>query len=236
MDPIIIAELRNRLLGELKWQLPSQSVPVERSPVPLSTGLHLMHGGKASGKTLTALALALQLKEAGVSVKYEYVMEPRADAAQLIEMQTADRYQSILDGWLGDCRGGVLIMDSLTYLLQKLPDVETQLEVLGTQTYEKGLTPGVIFGVLLLDSRARAAGTCLIGTLNTELVPAVERLEGACEGEMKITAPGVFMQRDRITRVAKELTPGTLALEQAKGLLGYNQTSGPTGLSGADIE
>jgi hypothetical protein len=180
-----------------------------------------MTGPKASGKTLTALAIALELLKEGTPCTFRYVMEPRAD----IVSDFFDKGGAAWEDYLTDaCRsvkgekGGVVIIDSITYLIARLPKLVALKEELSTATYQGGLSPRDIMGVLLHDNIARKEGVALIATLNSELFPTVDKLEGACEGQIILTSPGIFVHRDRTNRTT---VTESVSVDAAANLLGY---------------
>lgn len=180
-----------------QWMEAVDSVVVPGA-LGLTTGLHLMIGPKASGKTLTAYAMAISLKRARVKVTYAYVMEPRAlFSSHLI---SGDNWNAFYQAMLDATKGGVIIIDSLTYLLNRLTIIKVLEKDIGKVTYKEGLTPRDILSVLMHDEMAREAGVCVIATLNSELFPVVDKLEGACEGQLQLLSPGTFKMRSRKTR------------------------------------
>jgi hypothetical protein len=159
-----------------------------------------MAGTKGSGKTVTSVGIGLWLKEAKVETMYEYVMEPRA--AMTTSLIKPGNWEKHLKAQLDKVKGGLLVVDSLTYLVTRL-DAITELEkqnLLSNVTYSGGLSPRDILGVLLHDALAREYRVAMIATLNSELFPVVDKLAGASEGEFKLSAPGSFMHQDRTTR------------------------------------
>jgi len=194
------------------------------SPFPMPPGLILMHGPKASGKTVTSLALAHQLKADGVPVSYNYMMEPRAQGSAAAFLKTTEDWEAWLKNALQACSGGVLIIDSLTYLLHHLSVLRTLEESISRVTYAGGLTPKDNISVLLYDEMARVANTCLVATINSELLPVVEKLEGACEGQIELHSPGTFSVRTRFTRRPDQVALSEWAMIQAQADLGYPLT------------
>jgi hypothetical protein len=181
------------------WKLPSRPGGL-KGPLPLAYGMHLMAGTKGSGKTVTSVGLGLWLKDEQVNVLYEYVMEPRA--SMTTALIKPGNWEKHLRAQLDKVKGGVLFVDSLTYLVSRL-DAITELEksnLLSNVTYSGGLSPRDILGILLHDALAREYEVALVATLNSELFPVVDKLAGASEGEFKLSAPGSFMHQDRTRR------------------------------------
>lgn len=165
---------------------------------PLAFGLHLMPGVKASGKTVTSLALAAWIKAQGIPAHYEYVMEPRS--VHNADIMAPGQWTAYLSNLLSAKERGVVIIDSLTYLVTRLNESTFIDKSLPQVTYSGGLSPRDILGILFHDAMARQAKVALVATLNAELFPVVEKMGGACEGEFILAGPGVFKHRDRTTR------------------------------------
>lgn len=200
-----------------RWALPEKKVPVVSS-FGLTYGLHIMVAPKAAGKTLTALAIAVKAKAEGVRTVFAYIMEPRAhDVTSLLEMGA---WQAYLQACLNNASEGLLILDSLTYVLHRLDIIRELEESIGRVTYAGGLTPRDILSILVLDDMARKNKVAVIGTLNSELFPVAEKLEGACEGAIKLLAPGSFLLRTRRTRESVSLS---VDVSEAAKMLGYSK-------------
>lgn len=212
------------------WAMPVKPpyLRTKRAP-PLSAGFHLMLGARATGKTLTALALALQYKEEGIPTLYHYVMEPRASRVDLAvsgwDEHLREGFKVFTRPGDGSVASGVMIEDSMTYTisaLQKLKDYDsTKKEV----TFKGGLSPRDILGVMLHDSMAKAAGVALIGTVNSDLFPVAGVFEGACEGELQLLHPGEYTARDRRTRQKVNFKVPAQYIREAARILGYDQAN-----------
>jgi hypothetical protein len=197
--------------------------------------MHLMAGTKGSGKTITSVGLCLWLSHLKQKVHtiYEYVMEPRAAlTTKLIETGNWEKHLKV---HLERAKGGILVIDSLTYLVSKLNAI-TALEEQGQMsnvTYAGGLSPRDILGILLHDALAREHEVAMIATLNSELFPVVDKLAGACEGEFKLSAPGSFLHQDRTTRTQVMYKVPTEYMTAAfQGL--YPKKDGPSGSPAID--
>lgn len=200
------------------WYTPAKTAKTY-GRLKLTPGLHLMIAPKAAGKTLTSLALALeyQATQPSCPTVFAYVMEPRA--ANTTKLLMPGMWEAFLRETMASCEGkGVVFIDSLTYVFHKLAAVEALSETMAKVTYSGGLTPRDNLAALILDDMAREAGVALVGTLNSELFPVAEKLEGACEGAIMLTAPGVFTIRNRATRKAEAMHVDVTA---AAARLGY---------------
>jgi hypothetical protein len=214
------------------WELP-QAAPsrLGRPDMSFSPGLHLMLAGRAVGKTLTALALAMyQAADLSAKVLYKYVAEP--GSMRDPEVIQSSFWTTVYETWLKDSEGGVLVIDSMTYLLTALETIRLMSNngSISEVTYAGGLSPRDILGVLLHDAMARRANVAVIATVNSELFPVVNTFEGACEGQLVLSAPGVFSARDRGTRLTQEFTLDKKVVDQAAAILGY-KAPGQTTLS-----
>lgn len=212
------------------WELPA-STHLVAGKHGFATGLYLMYGSRASSKTLSSLGLADELSNSGANCIWGSVMEPRAkhvlDAISVGEDESVDQlrgWQSILERWLIAAGSkGYVFADSLTYVLTRLDAFASEefTRQLGTQTYKEGLTPQIIVACLLTDAMAREHNVCLIGTLNSELFPFVDKLEGATEGRIQIMAPGRLIVRDRSTRKDRPIDVDPKSMNTALDILGY---------------
>lgn len=204
---------QSSLAGDLHLVPPPPALPV---------GLHLMGGASGSGKTVTSLGLALWYKLYDVSCSYSYVAEPRA-AEQAKYLTDSGAWSTRLAGELEARREGVLVVDSLTYLITALPSVRELESTIAAVTYSGGLRPIDIAGVLTYDALAGEAKTALIGTLNTDLFPKHAELEGACEGSIVVRGPGLIALRNREGRTWSEVSVPTPIFDEARRLLSLMQ-------------
>lgn len=216
--PIRSVESAFRAPTRETWALPSKTTFVV-GPAKLTPGLHLLAAPKATGKTVTTLALAINYRQAGVPTVFAYVMEPRAQDVRSI--LAVGEWQKYVESCLLQARNGLLVLDSLTYVLNRL-DIITELEdAIGKVTYAGGLTPRDILSVLALDDMARKGNVALIGTLNSELFPIADKLEGACEGAITLSGDGQFLSRSRKARVVESYSIPREFVEAARTELGY---------------
>jgi hypothetical protein len=196
--------------------------PEDWPELTLGFGLHLMGAGRAKGKTITGLAIAEWLEASGVTNMYAYLMEPRS----VVPISTiiggsgwSDKYASLLD----QAPNGVLVLDSLTYLIQMTAEMRQVQETLSDVIYKGGLSPKDIIGVLIHDEIARSKRVAVIATVNSELMPTMEVFEGACEGTLNLSSPGSFLHRDRKTREFKNIVVPRRFIESAAKQLGYTR-------------
>lgn len=220
---------------------------VYKDQVPFAPGLHLFYGPGGSAKTTNALALQHALSLAGFSCVYRCVNEPRglllrppltAEEEAALKggssngVTGAQVFPGTYDQFLADLFarakrvGGkgvpVAIADSLTYTLKALSVTAAQVEKGKMPTYEKGLDSGTILGVLHHSQLAANEGVALIGTVNSELLPTVSVLKGACEGIFVTSAPGIVTNQSRANlRLWSELNVTQADLDWA-----YQQLSG----------
>lgn len=218
----------NEIKPPEKWVMPAKPKSTGK-PVPLAHGLHLMPGAKASGKTITSVSLGLWMQASEVPVHYEYVMEPRSP--QSTDLLKTGEWQKHLVKLLKTVKNGVLFIDSLTYLVPRL-DIITEMDKLNqlsNVTYSGGLSPRDILGILLHDSLARTHEVALVATLNSELFPVIDKLQGACEGEFQLSSPGSFRHRDRTTRIFTSFQVPEVYFRSAVTAL-YPESAGETGV------
>lgn len=217
-----LAGLYQRLPRPDRWAFPVQPSLLKNTDgsIVLAPGLYLLFGPKASGKTVTSLAFAIWAKETGLVTTFCYMMEPRArlGADLMKETNWDDAYRELLKR----NQGGVLVLDSLTYLIAKLSAVREVEQDLSRVTYAGGLAPRDVLGVLTHDHMARAANVAVVATVNSELFPVIDKLEGAAEGQMILRSPGVYSFRSRVSRALINVTVPVLHFRQARVALGYD--------------
>jgi hypothetical protein len=161
-----------------------------------------MSGVRKASKTVTSLALANMYDEEGVTTIYHGVMEPRTPGRE--ELCEPDAWQRIFNDLLTRAGGGVLVVDSLTYLVAQLQKVQDMAEHRGSGTYKGGLNPIDILGVQIHDALALKYDVAVIATINSELYPVIDVMEGACEGKFDLTGYQIMKHRERSSRKDKE--------------------------------
>jgi len=208
---------RLELLAEfgLASSVPKSSSP--RSVLNLNDGLYLMHGGKASGKTVNALALYIDLVRAKSQMKarYVYAFEPRAKQVEPEPFGALKAYDKDMKEFIATCSGGVLVFDSLTYVLKGLNETPKEQGA----TYPGGLQERDFRAIRDHDRLAALHNVALIGIVNSDLLPISEDLEGACEGMIRVMGVGSMSIRDRITRRDIPLELSKLSLANALTIL-----------------
>jgi hypothetical protein len=203
--------------------LPSRTQQVSSTPA-LFAGFYVMHGARAVGKTVTAIAMHYWLLAQQFRSVYRYVLEPRSILN--LQLLRPGEWDIFLDAQLKVASGGALFLDSMTYVVSKIKEAEAFEAGSKGATYPGGLRPVDVVGALAHDSRARQQGVALIGTLNSELFPVVKDLEGAVEGEIRVMGPGSVLIRDRSTRRENTVDVPSQYLEAAKRSLGYSKLEG----------
>lgn len=201
-----------------RFRTPIKTKYVTDKPA-LTTGLHLMLGPRAAGKTIVSLSLAAELKD-DVPVAYNYLLEPRANGTrELLSPETWTKWYTKSCEALS---GGVLIIDSMTYVIAMLTQLYRLSEFLSDVTYTGGLSPRDIQGALIHDEIARDHGVAVIGTVNSELFPVVDKFEGAVEGVIRINSVTQITYRNRGTRIDTPYSISPEAHSAAKSALGYD--------------
>lgn len=211
----------------------------ESLPPSLPCGLHLLTGPKASGKTVTALALAKWYEACGVSSFYDYVAEPRSPgAAELVS--DSGKWEAHLKGTMLAARkndpydqgkaAAFLVEDSLTYVLTRHPKVELVQAKAPDVIFPGGLRPIDALAALILDDIAAQAGVVLVGTLNSELYPHADKLEGAVEGKITLAGRGMFSYQNRDDRQPKPVVVPDRYVRLAVKALGYPEFTSSSSL------
>lgn len=197
---------------------------VRAGEVPLAAGFYLFSGPTGSGKSTLSLALALLIgKTMNRQASYTYFLEPRARTKEyegLLGVNATEEFEKYLDNYVAQERRSV-VFDSVTYLIPAIGK-----KTMGDRedvTMKAGLRTSDILGVLTLDNLARSRNLTVIGTINSELFPRTEDLEGACEGSIQINSLGTtaLTVRDRLKRVRQTLPLPSEAVTAARALLGY---------------
>lgn len=189
------------------FKLPKRAVRVPNSPeeIPATCGLHLLMAPAASGKTITALGLAVWLADF-VPVTYVYAYEPLAEIG--ISDLTADAHTKLMEQKL-DAQSKTpkfVVFDSLSMALRMLTEVKPVADTLGDQAYTGGLKAADLVGAAAHSLRAASANTALYATINSEMLPIVKALGGAVMGVYHIPAPGLITGTDRDDREIKPIS------------------------------
>lgn len=179
---------------------PQQFSPSE----PFSPGLHLLSGKRSSGKTVNSIALGYSLRRRGHVAIYKPFMEPRGlmltdpkteeeihggstapgdDYAITVSYSTWLNAQLLLAQAIAlPDQVPVYILDGLTYTIRSLPETRDMIEKEPGPTFSGGLDMASIYGCMHHNARATLARVALVATVNSELMPTVEKLVGAVEG------------------------------------------------------
>lgn len=201
---------------------------------PLAPGLHVLHGAGGSGKTVNALAMAHYYRRKGYGVVFRAFDEPRGqmlgvapskDAVQVGSVNAVigtelPVYPGDYDDFINRVFGlaqsrtaqtqnkksvPIAVIDSGTYKLKSLKMTQDILLTTDMPTYPGGLDAGVILGVLHHSQLAASQGVALIMTVNSDLMPTVKEMKGACEGVMSSDGVGYVTNSSRQTgRIWKE--------------------------------
>jgi len=205
-----------------KFTLPKPPVFIPRTPpeLPLATGLYLTFAPAAGGKTLTALGLACWLEAYGTSVSYEYAYEPGAQTG--IDKLGPVAHQELLSRHKKE-KPHVLVFDSLSLALRMLPEVEALAKLLGDQAYTGGLKPADLAGAGKHNAFGELNNVCIIGTVNSDMLPIVRALSGAIMGIFTIGAPGTLSGADRTDRTQKPIVVPDEFMNIATQAVGYGE-------------
>lgn len=195
----------------------------------LSPGLYLMASGTGKGKTVSAMALAVQIFHENDLKDQVYwtVLEPRTPTVNLQLSKKLQDPGTAREGMNDIMKGRrIAIVDSLTHVVAGLG--VGQLGKTSDSTFKGGIQRSWILGVLALEMEAREKRCCLIATVNSDLLPGSEAMEGACEGAITIPRIGALMIRDRSDRSRRELALDPRAVRSASKLLGYDSSNPST--------
>lgn len=161
-------------------------------------GLYILYAKTGEGKTLSTYTLAKKAQG-----RYWGLNEPGSDIIEdpvKIELIIKEK----LSNW-GSGKQHLLCVDSLNVWLS------VASAAYRVPAFEKGQHAGHNIALLRLDALARAAKSVIVGTINTDLVP-LKDLKGACEGALRISAPGTLMQKS--DREIREWTAAPIATSE----------------------
>lgn len=129
-------------------------------------------------KTAPAAGEKVEKQEEGLIKRYSYTMWLRKKLAAVRAAVSPDNQRLLQNPG----QPPILVMDSVTYLLQQLTITQDYLSEHHVSTYKGGLSGADTIGALHHSAMAAAHGVALIATLNSDLVPIAKELKGACEG------------------------------------------------------
>lgn len=201
---------------DLQLPMPAHLCPLARD-VNIPAGLHMLGSKTAGGKSTLIRAMHLWALHNKKKSYYGYFGEPRAP--NVAELFIQGGWSQVFTRMLEIASGGLLFVDSLTYMLGRLDEMRG-LDV-DRVTYKEGLTLRDIVGVLLHDGKAHAHSVALIAAVNMDLVPRTGALEGACEGSMVVDSFTSLQRRDRETRTWQTLRVPERFVRAARKDLGY---------------
>lgn len=209
-----------------KFALPREHTFVPNTPpdLPLVAGLYLVFAPASGGKTLTALGLATWLRAHGTDVSYQYAYEPGSSVGP--SELTAPKHEALLATHFSLDKSGkrqpsVLIFDSLSMALRMLTGVAGLSDTLGDQAYPGGLKPADLAGASLHNDYGAQHKMCIIGTVNSEMLPIVRALSGAVMGIYSIGTPGTLSGMDRTDRVSRPIIIPQEYMDIASRAIGY---------------
>lgn len=207
----------------------------------LATGLYLLTGPAAAGKSVVALAIAFSaVKSSDLSVGKIYFFEvgsPVYPEVQEVPMFT-DPSKFLYPGKGGDLevyldvflrkrnsgsKPALLVLDSIgepmrAYMSDKRTNMPAASE--GMQAADRMF-------VERLNAFAERYALIILGVVNSEQVPFVERLYGATQGIINVETATAFNKRDRVTgRDKRSFTVPNIALRNALAAMRY--TAKPT--------
>lgn len=191
------------------------SLPVKPAEVkPLRAGLYMLVAPTKGGKTLFSLAFAKEF-----SFDFLYVNEPRSETNSAF----VDFYNTI----------GLLDRDSILKGISSRVDSSTKplglvIDSIGDlfmdTTKSQGLGKGLTFDQQIFFKRLQkvcfAHKTCLVGTVNSRLIPAADAFEGTSEGFMTLINKKI-LYTDRDLRTSCTLELSYQSLNWACEKLGY---------------
>ena len=140
-----------------------------------------------------------------------------------VHTQSAAKYLKFLQDKVEAAKAqGFLVVDSLTQIIGMIGS-HTSGNVAST-TFKEGLRSIDILGVTILNKVCEHHNVTMVGLLNSKLFPRVEDLEGACEGSIVISVPGMLKIRDRSSREHAETEIPQASLDWAVKNLGYGKS------------
>lgn len=247
-DVIVMTELTRGALGQISTQ---PDKPVERiftgesHDVTLAAGLYLVVGGRTSGKSIFTRAMAARASATGWSdVGVLYVFEPGAtDYPRKINKPTASYFEEperFIDmashgdlfeylrradngSWIDKRKFadlGLLVIDSLGDPMRTFAQGERGRT--GEGAAKEGFQPSDRVFVEKLNHMGEVLHLCILGTVNSDLVPFAHVLEGSCQGMLTVNGRDNATKRDRVTgRNIQEVTVSARDVSLAAQSLHY---------------
>lgn len=203
----------------IKFQL---SYPVPAAPtleytvggrsIAFYPGLYMCAAATGSGKTANMIALQKQLELAKQSSTYTYLNEARSELGFIPEGEIT-RMLSDLDTWPSKLQ----IADSLTVYF-----IEIAAKGSKAAAFKGGLIPEYIKTLYEINARVSKGGKTLIATVNSDLFPLEDALEGMIEGRIDFSAVWSMVKRDRTLRTWEEIPLSDDAIAAAKSQLKWD--------------
>lgn len=154
----------------------------------LLAGFYLLPAGTAGGKSINSYALASWAGSVCTS-HYVQINEPGAQEVDMGKLrELMKRAAGRTEG--GPVRAVVLVIDSLGSILEKA-------SAMSSPTMKGGLTMSAVEALRSIQTYASHLGLCFIGTINSDVFPVQEFLEGVTQGKIIIEGYGELSKRDR---------------------------------------
>lgn len=189
-----------------------KSLPIKPKRIKdFPCGLFIMSAPTKGGKSLYSLAISEEY-----SFDFLYVNEPRS--------KPSEAFGKFVDN------DGLLTRDSFLAGIDSISNKGMVIDSIGdlfhSDKKDQGLGKGLTFEQQLylkkVQRRCLKQDIVLIGTVNSNLVPAIEAFEGTTEGFIVI-ASGKVLSTDRDSRMQREIVLSHLALDAASIQLGYGE-------------
>jgi len=221
-------------------------------PVTFGCGLYLVTAPSAGGKSVVARGIAYEaahaeerLRSVGMVHIFEPGAPPYSKAGGEALFRHPDQFLQLGDtgdlvAWMTDSSlmsdeekaPALLVIDSINDAMRAFDGTNRKNQ----GAAEQGMQPADRLFTSTLNNLAERNNICILGCASKDLVPFIEKLEGACQGMITAMGPSTFRKIDRVSgRSDRNYTVSNAALTAALSVMGYpldRSSTRSTGLPG----
>jgi hypothetical protein len=193
-----------------------------------AVGVYLMPATQGDGKTILSLGIAATANNAGIPAAYFSCFEPRSKPCTLTgKKRFSDARAFVADAGASIPKTSTLklvIFDSATQPMKGMAAAWPN-----QATFAGGMQPSDRAFLNYMSELAEDRNACIILTMNLSLIPYVDQLEGAVEGQISPVDVAHFTYRDRTATSKRQSRTVELPIpivNAALKLFGYGPYSG----------